>query len=147
MKIPKHSYLKISNDRRSFNGYCFNNSHLRNNYYFSKMTQQHPVVPTKYLIDAWCQQYSRQGKGFSELLIEAAQWGADIELEECCALFKANSVCGTKFQRESSVRALRNKRRPMPKQTTLTVSITGTEDELEQLIRNLKDDQQISIKF
>ncbi len=111
------------------------------------MTQQHPVVPTEYLLDAWRQQYNVFGKSFSEVLIEAAQWGADIELEECCALFKSNSVCGTKFQRESSVRALRNKRRPKPKKATLTVSITGTEDELEQLIRKLKDDQQISIKF
>ena len=111
------------------------------------MTQQHPVVPTKYLFDAWRQQYIEHEKDFSELLTEAAQWGADIELEECCALFKSNSVCGTKFQRDSSVRDLRNKRRPKPKQTTLTVSITGTEDELEQLIRKLKDDRQISVKF
>jgi hypothetical protein len=111
------------------------------------MTQQHPVIPTEYLLDAWRQQYNVFGKSFSEVLIEAAQWGADIELEECCALFKSNSVCGTKFQRESSVRDLRNKRRPKPKQTTLTVSITGTEDELQQLIRKLKDDRQISIEF
>jgi hypothetical protein len=79
------------------------------------MTQQHPVVPTKYLFDAWRQQYIEHEKDFSELLTEAAQWGADIELEECCALFKSNSVCGTKFQRDSSVRDLRNKRRPKPK--------------------------------
>ena len=108
------------------------------------MTQSHPVVPTKYLIDAWCQQYSRQGKSFSELLIEAAQWGADIELEECCALFKSNSVCGTKFQRESSVRALRNKRRPKPKEVSVTVTITGTEEELHDLITKLKHDKKIT---
>ena len=111
------------------------------------MTQSHPVVPTEYMLDAWRQQYQQYGKSFSELLIEAVQYGADIELDECCALFKANSVCGTKFQRESSVCDLRNKRRPKPKQTTLTVSITGTEDKLEQLIGKLKDDRQISIEF
>ena len=111
------------------------------------MTQQHPVVPPEYLLHAWRQQYNELGKSFTEILIEATQWGADIELEECCTLFKSNSVCGTKFQRESSVRDLRNRRRPKPKQTTLTVSITGTEDELEQLIRKLKYDQQISVKF
>jgi hypothetical protein len=111
------------------------------------MTQQHPVIPTEYMLDAWRQQYNHLGKSFSEILIEAAQYGANIELEECCKLFKSNSVCGTKFQRESSVRDLRNKRRPKPKQTTLTVSITGTEEELEQLIRKLKYEQQISVKF
>jgi hypothetical protein len=29
----------------------------------------------------------------------------------------------------------------------MTVSITGTEEDLQQLIRKLKDDQEISIKF
>jgi hypothetical protein len=111
------------------------------------VNQSHPVIPTEYLLDAWHQQHQRYRKSFKEILIEAAQWGADTELEECCKLFESNSVCGTKFQRRSSVRDLREKRRPSPKQKTLTVSITGTEDELEQLIRKLKHEQQISIEL
>lgn len=111
------------------------------------MTKQHPVIPTDYMLDAWRSRYNQLGKSFSEILIEAAQWGADIELEECCKLFESNSVCGTKWQRRCSVKDLREERRPSPKQRTLTVSITGTEDELEQLIRKLKHEQQISIEL
>jgi hypothetical protein len=111
------------------------------------MTQQHPVVPPPYMLQAWRQQHQEYCKSFAEILIEAAQYGADVELEECCKLFKSNSVCGTKFQRDSSVKDLRNKRRPKPKQTTLTVSITGTEDELEQFISKFKDDRKIFIQF
>jgi hypothetical protein len=108
------------------------------------MTQQHPVIPTEYLLDAWRQQYIEYVKSFNELLIEAVQYGADIELEECCKLFKSNSVCGTKFQRESSVRDLRNRRRPKPKEVSVTVTITGTEEELCDLITKLKHDKKIS---
>jgi len=111
------------------------------------MTQQHPVVPTEYMLDAWRSQYNQLGKSFSEVLIEAAQWGADIELEECCALFKSNSVCGTKFQRESSVRDLRNRRRPKPKEISVTVTIAGTEEELHDLITKLKHDKKITYQF
>ena len=111
------------------------------------MTQQHPVIPTEYMLDAWRQQYQQYGKSFSELLIEAAQYGADIELEECCKLFESNSVCGTKFQRRSSVTDLRNRRRPKPKKVSMTVSITGTEEELESLFQKLSHDREVSIQF
>ena len=134
--MPWHSCRRISS-----------NTHLINNYHFSKMTQQHPVVPPKYMLDAWIHQYQRYGKSFGDLLVEAVQYGADTELEECCKLFESNSVCGTKFQRRSSVRDLRDRRRPKSRQVSMTVSITGTEEDLQQLIRKLKDDQEISIKF
>ncbi len=111
------------------------------------MTQQHPVAPPRYMIDAWIHQYQRYGKSFGDLLVEAVQYGADTELEECCKLFKANSVCGTKFQRESSVRDLRNRRRPKPKEVSVTVTITGTEEELQDLINKLKHDKKITHQF
>ena len=111
------------------------------------MTKEHSVVPPTYLLEDWAEQHYLQAKSIRRLLIEAAQWGADTELEECCKLFESNSVCGTKFQRRSSVRDLRDRRRPKPRQVSMTVSISGTEEDLQQLIRKLKDDQEISIKF
>ena len=111
------------------------------------MTQQHSVVPSYSLLQEWIGDYNNQRKGIRTLLIEAAQWGADTELEECCKLFESNSVCGTKFQRRSSVRDLRNKRRPQPKQVSMTVSITGTEEELESLFQKLSHDREVSIQF
>ena len=111
------------------------------------MTQQHPVVPSYSLLQDWLEQQRSGSKGIRTLLIEAAQWGADTELEECCKLFESNSVCGTKFQRRSSVRDLRDKRRPQPKQVSMTVSITGTEEELESLFQKLSHDREVSIQF
>jgi hypothetical protein len=99
------------------------------------------------LIQEWAAEHYLNSKDIRKVLIEAAQWGADTELEECCKLFESNSVCGTKFQRRSSVRDLRDRRRPKPRQVSMTVSISGTEEDLQQLIRKLKDDQEISIKF
>ena len=111
------------------------------------MSDNHPVVPPNYLIKEWSRQRLAGDKDFTELLIEAAQYGADIELEECCKLFESNSVCGTKFQRRSSVRDLRERRRPKPKEVSLTVSITGSEEEIQQLISKLKHDRKISVQF
>lgn len=111
------------------------------------MTKKHPVVPPEHLLDSWRRTHILTSASFNEILIKAAQWGADTELEECCKQFESNSVCGTKFQRRSSVRDLRNKRRPEPKQVSMTVSITGTEEELESLFQKLSHDREISIKF
>jgi len=113
---------------------------------------KHPINPPLELLQLWAQQaqhmdpvdpVARQ----KYIVTQAAQWGADQELEECCKLFESNSVCGTKFQRRSSVRDLRDKRRPKSKQVSMTVSIVGTQEELEQLIQKLKHEQQISIQF
>lgn len=81
------------------------------------MTNQHPITPPHYLIMDWCKQRTCINEPVPIhiwLATEAARWGADQELEACCKLFESNSVCGTKFQRRSSVRDLRDKRRPKP---------------------------------
>ena len=74
------------------------------------MTDQHPITPPPELLQKW---YDGKSDYWTDMIC-AAQWGADQELEACCKLFESNSVCGTKFQRHSSVRDLRNKRRPEP---------------------------------
>ena len=48
------------------------------------MTQQHPVTPPSHLLKLWKDQFYSSNKGFIEFLIEAAQYGADQELEACC---------------------------------------------------------------
>lgn len=111
------------------------------------MTKNHPVVPPDYLIKLWLEQHYIDGETINQLLIRAAQWGADQELEECCKQFESNSVCGTKFQRRSSVIDLRNKRRPKPKMVSMTVSISGEEADLENLFQTLANDRQVSIEF
>jgi|688.fasta_scaffold26489_10 hypothetical protein len=48
------------------------------------MTQQHPITPPSELLQLWFEQHHDYDRGINELLIEAAQYGADHELEACC---------------------------------------------------------------
>jgi|LakMenEpi03Aug12_release.lakeMendotaPanAssembly.Ray.scaffolds.fasta_scaffold489018_2 hypothetical protein len=54
------------------------------------MTQQHPITPPSELLQLWFEQHDDYNKGINELLIEAAQYGADQELEACCELTRDN---------------------------------------------------------
>ena len=76
--------------------------------------QQHPITPPEQLLEVWWCRHIDEEESFDVLLTEAYQAGADLELDACCKLFESNSVCGTKFQCRSSVRDLRDKRRPKP---------------------------------
>jgi hypothetical protein len=44
------------------------------------MTQQHPITPLPELIEKWIQVHTTK----YDLARQAAQWGADQELEACC---------------------------------------------------------------
>jgi hypothetical protein len=80
--------------------------------------QQHPITPPPELVQQWTdeamQGWRTNGIYERDIATLAAQWGADQELDACCKLFESNAVCGTKFQRRSSVRDIRDKRRPKP---------------------------------
>jgi hypothetical protein len=64
------------------------------------MTQQHPITPPPELIEQWMQVHTTK----YDLARQAAQWGADQELEACCEWL---SVPCPSYGRE-----LRNARRP-----------------------------------
>ena len=46
------------------------------------MTQQHPITPPPDLIHNWCQ-LEKIGHTIDEIIILAARWGADTELDAC----------------------------------------------------------------
>ena len=46
------------------------------------MTNQHPITPPPELLDQWCME-----NNWRDIAIQAAQWGADQELEACCEWF------------------------------------------------------------
>jgi len=55
------------------------------------MSNQHPITPPPELVQEWWEQadrYQRSGDNtktyFDYVATEAAQWGADMELEACC---------------------------------------------------------------
>ena len=93
----------------------------------------HPITPPEQLLESWWCRHIDEEESFDVLLTEAYQAGADQELEACCKLFESNSVCGTKFQRRSSVRDLRGKRRPKPpslkKQAKFAAAVLRSPDE------------------
>lgn len=111
------------------------------------MTKEHPVVPPMELLSKWRSKRCNTVDSFNALLIEAAQWGADEELNRCCEFIEPHPCCGTKHQRRMLVSKLMERRRPQPKQVSMTVSITGTEEELESLFQTLAHDREVSIQF
>jgi hypothetical protein len=48
------------------------------------MTQQHPITPPQWQMDAWQARIETMGADVPAILLEVAQWGADQELEACC---------------------------------------------------------------
>jgi hypothetical protein len=71
---------------------------------------EHPITPPPHLIEQWMQDHSTK----YALSRQAARWGADQELEACCAIALVDPVCGTKHQRSMLVRHIRERRRPKP---------------------------------
>jgi hypothetical protein len=82
------------------------------------MTQKHPITPSPELVKQWVDTYFggkiSQSNFHVDLATRAAQWGADQELEACCAIALVDPVCGTKHQRSMLVRHIRERRRPKP---------------------------------
>jgi hypothetical protein len=75
------------------------------------MTNQHPIIPPLKLVQQWLgEQYGRAtvpGEATIHVTTQAAQWGADQELDACCEWF-ANEGYGTAPDR------IRMHRRPKP---------------------------------
>jgi hypothetical protein len=66
----------------------------------------HTIIPPQWQMDAWQARIETMGADAPAILLEAAQWGADTELEGCCEWL---SVPCPSYGRE-----LRNARRPKP---------------------------------
>jgi hypothetical protein len=74
------------------------------------MTQQHPITPPPELVQQWLKERTllkSQPLAHTYLATQAAQWGADQELEACCEWLMLNGY-GTAISR------LRAARRPKP---------------------------------
>jgi hypothetical protein len=46
------------------------------------INQQHPIIPSSELLDEWCKDLTLLN--LRDIATQAAQWGADQELEACC---------------------------------------------------------------
>jgi hypothetical protein len=72
------------------------------------MTDQHPITPPTELVEQWREKWSAACGPFAVYLAtQAAQWGADQELEACCvevAWLESSEVA----------KRMRERRRPKP---------------------------------
>jgi hypothetical protein len=72
------------------------------------MTGQHPITPPPELVQRWTSlagEEEESCKVWASIAIQAAQWGADQELEACCEWTQGYAECGD---------SLRLARRPKP---------------------------------
>jgi hypothetical protein len=80
------------------------------------MTQQHPITPQPELVQQWVDTYFggriSQSNFHVDLAAQAAQWGADQELEACCEWFQ--EFYKTETWVDLDLRTFRAARRPKP---------------------------------
>ena len=89
------------------------------------MTDQHPITPPPELVekwhDAWIDAKVKHDGLIDFLAAQAAQWGADQELEACCEWLK-NAVASPAWVKE-----LRAARRPKPPSlNSIALQMLGT---------------------
>jgi hypothetical protein len=70
------------------------------------MTQQHTITPPPELVEQWMQVHTTK----YDLARQAAQWGADQELDACCEWLEQQTLCG----HQDLIPSLRDARRPKP---------------------------------
>ncbi len=74
------------------------------------MTNQHPIIPSPVLIKQWRDDWFENDRveysEYSYIATEAAQWGADQELESCCEWLKLE---GHEHEHEALLAARRPK--------------------------------------
>jgi hypothetical protein len=71
----------------------------------------HPITPPSELLQLWFEQHHDYDKGINELLIEAAQYGADQELQACIEWMTRMGYWGDDGK---AIPALYAARRPKP---------------------------------
>jgi len=74
------------------------------------MTQQHPITPPPELVQQWVDTYFGGRISHVDLAAQAAQWGADQELEACCEWLEEIGPSGVQLWGYD----LRKDRRPKP---------------------------------
>ncbi len=79
------------------------------------MTQQNPITPPPHLIEQWMQDHSTK----YALARQAAQWGADQELESCCEWLGQKVLLQHQSDVVPALRAARRSKPPSLKKQAL----------------------------
>ena len=88
------------------------------------MTNQPPITPPPELVGQWREESSTGELHFSPqyLATQAAQWGADMELDACCKWLE----CNYNYPQANPLRVARRPKPPTLKEQALEV-VTGLE--------------------
>jgi hypothetical protein len=92
----------------------------------------HPITPPSELLQLWFEQHHDYDKGINELLIEAAQYGADQELEACIEWLEQNQG---RWEIPASLRAARRSKPPSLKEQALK-ELTWVDKHLNMPLHN-----------
>ena len=76
------------------------------------MTNQHLITPPPELVEAWIREANHNEPMFAQVAVMGAQWGADQELEACCAWFQEFYETESWVKRD--LKEFRAARRPKP---------------------------------
>jgi hypothetical protein len=90
------------------------------------MTKQHPITPPPELLDQWCME-----NNWRDIAIQAAQWGADQEME-ACVNYIDNNISGNKAR---EFRAIRRPKPPSLKEQAL-VALQFVDEKLDLPLHN-----------
>ena len=110
------------------------------------MTENHPIKLNPQIVSFWMAESYKSGEDdpcrqIEHVALQAARWGADIELEECCKLAENDKCCGTAFQRSNLVRNLKQRRRPKPPslkvQALLAIDVAVADNRLSANVANI----------
>ena len=75
------------------------------------INQQHPIIPSSELLDKWCKDLTLLN--LRDIATQAAQWGADQELE-ACGRWLEDQLCMPPDARADVITQLNGSRRPKP---------------------------------
>jgi hypothetical protein len=89
------------------------------------MTNQHPIIPPRELLDKW----NNLPLSTQEIFVIVAQWGADQELDACCLLLENGEYAASYGCHDGT--SLRNARRPSLKELALGILDVAHHDVLE----------------
>jgi hypothetical protein len=86
------------------------------------MTNQHPITPPTELVREWCahsNKYETYDQFWNHIATQAAQWGADAELDACC--WWLNKEINTGWCLDPQLRAARRPKPPSLKEQALAL--------------------------
>ncbi len=97
------------------------------------MTNQHPITPPPELMREWCahsNKHETYDQFWNHIATQAAQWGADMELDACCNWVAVESIAAA-----TELRAWRRPKPPILKKlayAALDAYIYGNPDHVDK---------------